>query len=295
MEMKIMDKREERLSSANINWYPGHMEKAKRQMQEQLKMVDIIIELRDARMPISSANPVLAELGKDKPRLIVLTKKDVADDELTKKWLEVLNEKYRAIAVNSFDSNISKIIVNEVKDILKTKLERAKARGIRKKVLRALVCGIPNVGKSTLINAITKKKSAKVENRPGVTKSLQWIRIHEDLELLDTPGVLWPKFEDQDVARRLALLSSISDHVLDKQDIVLFGLDYLSLHYFSLLSKRYNVTECGNSLKLVDEIARSKNWYKVGGVIDYEKTYDIFLSDIRNDNLGKITWDYVGE
>lgn len=290
-----MDKREERLSSANINWYPGHMEKAKRQMQEQLKMVDIIIELRDARMPISSANPVLAELGKDKPRLIVLTKKDVADDELTKKWLEVLNEKYRAIAVNSFDSNISKIIVNEVKDILKTKLERAKARGIRKKVLRALVCGIPNVGKSTLINAITKKKSAKVENRPGVTKSLQWIRIHEDLELLDTPGVLWPKFEDQDVARRLALLSSISDHVLDKQDIVLFGLDYLSLHYFSLLSKRYNVTECGNSLKLVDEIARSKNWYKVGGVIDYEKTYDIFLSDIRNDNLGKITWDYVGE
>lgn len=290
-----MDKREERLSSANINWYPGHMEKAKRQMQEQLKMVDIIIELRDARMPISSANPVLAELGKDKPRLIVLTKKDVADDELTKKWLEVLNEKYRAIAVNSFDSNISKIIVNEVKDILKTKLERAKARGIRKKVLRALVCGIPNVGKSTLINAITKKKSTKVENRPGVTKSLQWIRIHEDLELLDTPGVLWPKFEDQDVARRLALLSSISDHVLDKQDIVLFGLDYLSLHYFSLLSKRYNVTECGNSLKLVDEIARSKNWYKVGGVIDYEKTYDIFLSDIRNDNLGKITWDYVGE
>ena len=280
--------------TVNINWYPGHMEKAKRQMQEQLKLVDIIIELRDARMPFSSANPLLKSLGQGKPRLIVLTKKDLSDETMTDKWLRVLNEETKTIAINSFDKNASNQIVNEVKEILKAKIERAKARGIRKKMLRALVCGIPNVGKSTLINAITKKKTAKVENRPGVTKSLQWIRIHEDLELLDTPGVLWPKFEDQDVAYRLALLASISDRILDKEAITIFGLDYLKNHYPELLEKRYDIKiEDKRVIKLIDEIALSKKWLKSGGEIDYDKTYDMFLADVRNNNIGKITWDYV--
>lgn len=280
--------------TVNINWYPGHMEKAKRQMQEQLKLVDIIIELRDARMPFSSANPLLKSLGQGKPRLIVLTKKDLSDETMTDKWLRVLNEETKTIAINSFDKNVSNQIVNEVKEILKAKIERAKARGIRKKMLRALVCGIPNVGKSTLINAITKKKTAKVENRPGVTKSLQWIRIHEDLELLDTPGVLWPKFEDQDVAYRLALLASISDRILDKEAITIFGLDYLKNYYPELLEKRYEIKiEDKRVIKLIDEIALSKKWLKSGGEIDYDKTYDMFLADVRNNNIGKITWDYV--
>ncbi len=280
--------------TVNINWYPGHMEKAKRQMQEQLKLVDIIIELRDARMPFSSANPLLKSLGQGKPRLIVLTKKDLSDETMTDKWLRVLNEETKTIAINSFDKNASNQIVNEVKEILKAKIERAKARGIRKKMLRALVCGIPNVGKSTLINAITKKKTAKVENRPGVTKSLQWIRIHEDLELLDTPGVLWPKFEDQDVAYRLALLASISDRILDKEAITIFGLDYLKNYYPELLEKRYDIKiEDKRVIKLIDEIALSKKWLKSGGEIDYDKTYDMFLADVRNNNIGKITWDYV--
>lgn len=280
--------------TVNINWYPGHMEKAKRQMQEQLKLVDIIIELRDARMPFSSANPLLKSLGQGKPRLIVLTKKDLSDETMTDKWLRVLNEETKTIAINSFDKNVSNQIVNEVKEILKAKIERAKARGIRKKMLRALVCGIPNVGKSTLINAITKKKTAKVENRPGVTKSLQWIRIHEDLELLDTPGVLWPKFEDQDVAYRLALLASISDRILDKEAITIFGLDYLKNYYPELLEKRYDIKiEDKRVIKLIDEIALSKKWLKSGGEIDYDKTYDMFLADVRNNNIGKITWDYV--
>lgn len=280
--------------TVNINWYPGHMEKAKRQMQEQLKLVDIIIELRDARMPFSSANPLLKSLGQGKPRLIVLTKKDLSDETMTDKWLRVLNEETKTIAINSFDKNASNQIVNEVKEILKAKIERAKARGIRKKMLRALVCGIPNVGKSTLINAITKKKTAKVENRPGVTKSLQWIRIHEDLELLDTPGVLWSKFEDQDVAYRLALLASISDRILDKEAITIFGLDYLKNYYPELLEKRYDIKiEDKRVIKLIDEIALSKKWLKSGGEIDYDKTYDMFLADVRNNNIGKITWDYV--
>lgn len=280
--------------TVNINWYPGHMEKAKRQMQEQLKLVDIIIELRDARMPFSSANPLLKSLGQGKPRLIVLTKKDLSDETMTDKWLRVLNEETKTIAINSFDKNASNQIVNEVKEILKAKIERAKARGIRKKMLRALVCGIPNVGKSTLINAITKKKTAKVENRPGVTKSLQWIRIHEDLELLDTPGVLWPKFEDQDVAYRLALLASISDRILDKEAITIFGLDYLKNYYPESLEKRYDIKiEDKRVIKLIDEIALSKKWLKSGGEIDYDKTYDMFLADVRNNNIGKITWDYV--
>ena len=280
--------------TVNINWYPGHMEKAKRQMQEQLKLVDIIIELRDARMPFSSANPLLKSLGQGKPRLIVLTKKDLSDETMTDKWLKVLNEETMTIAINSFDKNASNQIVNEVKEILKTKIERAKARGIRKKMLRALVCGIPNVGKSTLINAITKKKTAKVENRPGVTKSLQWIRIHEDLELLDTPGVLWPKFEDQDVAYRLAVLASISDRILDKEAITIFGLEYLKNYYPDILEKRYDIKiEDRKAINLMDEIALSKKWLKSGGEIDYDKTYDMFLADVRNNNIGKITWDYV--
>lgn len=280
--------------TVNINWYPGHMEKAKRQMQEQLKLVDIIIELRDARMPFSSANPLLKSLGQGKPRLIVLTKKDLSDETMTDKWLKVLNEETKTIAINSFDKNASNQIVNEVKEILKTKIERAKARGIRKKMLRALVCGIPNVGKSTLINAITKKKTAKVENRPGVTKSLQWIRIHEDLELLDTPGVLWPKFEDQDVAYRLAVLASISDRILDKEAITIFGLEYLKNYYPDILEKRYDIKiEDRKAINLIDEIALSKKWLKSGGEIDYDKTYDMFLADVRNNNIGKITWDYV--
>ena len=286
--------KETQKQTVNINWYPGHMEKAKRQMQEQLKLVDIIIELRDARMPFSSANPLLKSLGQGKPRLIVLTKKDLSDETMTDKWLRVLNEETKTIAINSFDKNASNQIVNEVKEILKAKIERAKARGIRKKMLRALVCGIPNVGKSTLINAITKKKTAKVENRPGVTKSLQWIRIHEDLELLDTPGVLWPKFEDQDVAYRLALLASISDRILDKEAITIFGLDYLKNYYPELLEKRYDIKiEDKRVIKLIDEIALSKKWLKSGGEIDYDKTYDMFLADVRNNNIGKITWDYV--
>ncbi|MBR5341504.1 MAG: ribosome biogenesis GTPase YlqF [Erysipelotrichaceae bacterium] len=274
----------------NINWYPGHMAKARRQMEEQLKLVDIIIELRDARIPTASANPILGELSKNKPVLIILNKADLADEKKSLLWKEKFEH---CLIADSSQDKLSGIVVIEVKNILKDKLERAKARGIRKKVLRAMVVGIPNVGKSTFINNIVKKKVAKAENRPGVTKSLQWIRINEDVELLDTPGVLWPKIEDQNDARLMALLGSINDDILDKEDLVRFGLNYLKEIYPGMISKRYNVSE--DSEDLIDAIGREKLWLTNDNSVNRVKTVDSILKDIRSNKIGRITWQDAGE
>ena len=275
----------------SINWFPGHMQKARRQMEEQLSLVDIIIELRDARIPNASANPILQELAPNKPRLIILNKADLADDTQNKLWQSKFEH---CLILNSISDNLTKIIVNEVKEILKDKLEKAKARGIRKKVLRAMVVGIPNVGKSTFINNIVKKKVAKVENRPGVTRNLQWIRINEDVELLDTPGVLWPKFDNQEDAKLLALVGSINDDVInDKHELLMFGLDYLKNKYPGLINSRYEVNE--DSTSLLEDIARNKQWLLKGNEIDYTKTIDSILKDIRSNKVGRLTWQDARE
>lgn len=276
--------------AVNINWYPGHMAKARRQMEEQLKLVDIIVELRDARIPEASANPLLAELSKNKPVLIILNKVDYADPLISEKW----QKKYEhCLLTDSVSENLTKRVVKEIQTILAAKLERAKARGIRKKVLRAMVVGIPNVGKSTFINNIVKKKVTKTENRPGVTKSLQWIRINEDVELLDTPGVLWPKFDNQEDARLLALLGSINDDVLDKQDLVIHGLEYIRDRYPGMLKDRYDITE--EETDLLEAIARKKLWLMSEDRINTEKAVDLILKDIRNNRIGRISWQDVGE
>lgn len=270
----------------NIQWFPGHMQKARRQMEEQLKLVDIIIELRDARIPSASANPILQELAPNKPRLIILNKADLSDEAQNQLWCQSFEH---CLVLNSINDNLTKIVVNEVKEILKDKLEKAKARGIRKKVLRAMVVGIPNVGKSTFINNIVKKKITKVENRPGVTRALQWIKINEDVELLDTPGVLWPKFDNQDDAKLLALVGSINDDVIDdKHELVKYGLDYLKNNYPSLISNRYDIDE--NSEDLISEIARKKLWLGKDNEIDTLKAIDSILKDIRSDKIGRVTW-----
>lgn len=270
----------------NIQWFPGHMQKARRQMEEQLKLVDIIIELRDARIPSASANPILQELAPNKPRLIILNKADLSDESQNQLWCQSFEH---CLVLNSINDNLTKIVVNEVKEILKDKLEKAKARGIRKKVLRAMVVGIPNVGKSTFINNIVKKKITKVENRPGVTRALQWIKINEDVELLDTPGVLWPKFDNQDDAKLLALVGSINDDVIDdKHELVKYGLDYLKNNYPSLISNRYDIDE--NSEDLINEIARKKLWLGKDNEIDTLKAIDSILKDIRSDKIGRVTW-----
>ena len=268
-----------------INWYPGHMAKAKRQMEEELKLVDIIIELRDARLPMASGNPELIQMAPNKPRLIILNKADLADDNQNKIWKQ---EFENCLIIDSLNENITKTIVNEVKEILKAKLEKAKARGIRKKVLRAMIVGIPNVGKSTFINNIVKKKVAKVENRPGVTRNLQWIRINEDVELLDTPGVLWPKIEDKESALLLALVGSINDDILDKVELVNFGLTFLKNNYPGVISERYGVNEDVDNL--LETIGKSKLWLANNNEVNFDKTIESILKDFRSNKLGRITY-----
>ncbi len=276
--------------STSINWFPGHMAKARRQMEEQLKSVDIVIELRDARIPDASANPLIAQLAKNKPVLVILNKADLSDPDQNVKWRQRFEH---CLVCESTGKPIDKEVISKIKEILKDKLERAKARGIRKRVLRAMVAGIPNVGKSTFINNIVKKKAAKAENRPGVTKSLQWIRINDDVELLDTPGVLWPKFENQDDARLLALLGSIKDDILDKEDLVLFALDYLKKEYPGAIQKRYEVDENGKDL--LEEIGRKKQLLDQNGTVNTLRTIDMILKDIRSSRLGRISWQSAGE
>ncbi len=283
--------------TTNINWFPGHMQKAKRQMQESLKLVDMVIELRDARIPYSSENPMIKDLIGQKPRLIILTKKDMADPKVTEEWLEYFkSNEIKAIAVDSNHDDLKKIISGLVKEILADKLARAKARGIRKKVLRAMVVGIPNVGKSTLINGVVKKKIAKVENRPGVTRSLQWIKLNEDVELLDTPGVLWPRFSEERVAFNLALVGSMNDQVVDLRAIVLASLDYLKKYYADLLSERYEIEIVDESaFETLKRIGAKKNLYKLAGEVDVKRTVEFFLAEIRNDKVGRISWERVDE
>ena len=269
-----------------INWYPGHMAKARRQMEEQLKLVDIVIEIRDARMPLASGNPLLNELAANKEKLIILNKADRADKKENDLWLTYFD---KALLCDSVNERITNKVVDEVKLILKAKLDKAKARGIRKKTLRAMVVGIPNVGKSTFINNVVKKKIAKAENRPGVTKNLQWIRINEDVELLDTPGVLWPKIEDQNQAKILALLGSMNDEILDSEQLIYFGLDYIKNNYPGLLKERYDINE--NETDLIDAIGKSKMWLISEGMVDRTKTYNMVLKDIRENKIGRITFE----
>lgn len=269
-----------------INWYPGHMAKARRQMEEQLKLVDIVIEIRDARMPLASGNPLLNELAANKEKLIILNKADRADKKENDLWLTYFD---KALLCDSLNERITNKVVDEVKLILKAKLDKAKARGIRKKTLRAMVVGIPNVGKSTFINNVVKKKIAKAENRPGVTKNLQWIRINEDVELLDTPGVLWPNIEDQNQAKILALLGSMNDEILDSEQLTYFGLDYIKNNYPNLLKERYGINE--DEPDLIEAIGKSKMWLISEGLVDRPKTYNMVLKDIRENKIGRITFE----
>lgn len=278
-------------SEVIINWYPGHMAKAHRAMEEQLKLVDIIIEIKDARMPLASSNPKLSAMANGKKRLVILNKADKADEKQNLLWKAYFEKEHACLLTNSIHDNLSKEVVSCVKVILKDKLEKAKARGIRKKVLRAMVVGVPNVGKSTFINNIVKKKVAKAENRPGVTRSLQWIRINEDLELLDTPGVLWPKIADQQMAKVMALLGSINDEIVDRRSLVEFAFGYLMSVYPGLIAKRYEVEE--EPQDLLENIAKRKGCLLKDGSIDFNKATDLILKDIRSDALGRVTWERI--
>ena len=277
----------------NLQWYPGHMTKAKRQMQEDLKLIDLIIELVDARIPLSSRNPDIDELGKNKARLILLNKADLADARYNEQWSAYFQKKgFYVVKVNAKSGAGLKSIQGVIQEACKAKIERDRRRGIKNRPIRAMVVGIPNVGKSTFINSYAGKACAKTGNKPGVTKGKQWIRLNKTLELLDTPGILWPKFEDQEVGKRLAFIGSIKDEILNLEELSLELLDYIRTNYPGLLNTRYGIEEEGTPVSLLEAVADKRKCLIRGQEIDYAKAAGIVMEEFRNGKIGRITLEF---
>ena len=277
----------------NLQWYPGHMTKAKRQMQEDLKLIDLIIELVDARIPLSSRNPDIDELGKNKARLILLNKSDLADERYNEQWSAYFQKKgFYVVKVNAKSGAGLKSIQGVIQEACKAKIERDRRRGIKNRPIRAMVVGIPNVGKSTFINSYAGKACAKTGNKPGVTKGKQWIRLNKTLELLDTPGILWPKFEDQEVGKRLAFIGSIKDEILNLEELSLELLDYIRTNYPGLLNTRYGIEEEGTPVSLLEAVADKRKCLIRGQEIDYAKAAGLVMEEFRNGKIGRITLEF---
>ena len=283
-------------TKTNINWFPGHMTKAKREIQEYLKLVDFTIELRDARIPISSKNPLIEVLTNQKPRLIILTKKDKADPIQTKKWIEQLSSDNTIVfAVDHFKDNIKDLIIKNSAILMKNKIDKMISRGINPRAMRAMVLGIPNVGKSTMINRFSNKKITEVSDRPGVTRHLKWVKLNKDVELLDTPGILWPKFEDQNIGYKLAIIGSINDNVIDLEDISYYLIDILKLHYPNTLVERYNIDITLNKYEIFKQIGENRKWFKKNNEIDVLKTSTMFLNEFRDNKIGNLTLEFTND
>lgn len=279
-----------------FQWYPGHMTKAKRQMQEDIKLVDLVIELVDARIPMSSRNPDIDELGKNKARLILLNKADLADGAENEKWMAYFQEKgFFVVKVNSRTGEGLKAINQTVQDACREKIERDRKRGIKNRPVRAMVVGIPNVGKSTFINSYAGKACAKTGNKPGVTKGKQWIRLNKNLELLDTPGILWPKFEDQQVGMRLAMIGSMNDEILNTDELALQLIAFLQKRYAGVLNRRYGCEEDHTALEMLEAIAKSRGCLLKGQELDLAKAAGILLDDFRSGKIGRITLEQTEE
>ncbi len=274
-------------------WYPGHMTKAKRMMQENIKLVDLIIELVDARIPYSSRNPDIDELGRNKARLILLNKADLADEAANAAWTKAL-EATGAVVVkaNSRSGAGLKAVQGAVAEACKEKIERDRRRGIKNRPVRAMVAGIPNVGKSTFINSYAGKACAKTGNKPGVTRGAQWIKLNRQLELLDTPGILWPRFENQEVGFRLALIGSIRDEVLNTEEMAFTFLQFLRANYPGLLQQRYEIEESDDALENLNRIAEIRLCRLKGNMLDLKKASDIVIDDFRSGRLGRITLEF---
>ena len=278
----------------NVQWYPGHMTKAKRQMQEDLKLIDLIIELVDARVPISSRNPDIDSLGQNKARLILLNKADLADERQNEAWKEYFqNRGVHVVKVDSRSGAGMKQVHAMIQEACRDKIERDKKRGIINRPVRAMVAGIPNVGKSTFINSFAGKACTKTGNKPGVTRGKQWIRLNKNVELLDTPGILWPKFEDQKVGERLACIGSIKDDLLNMEELALILIAYLKERYPGALEKRYGVSDGGEALAVMEEIAKVRGCVKKGDELDYAKTAGIIFDDFRSGKTGRITLEWA--
>ena len=274
----------------NYQWYPGHMTKARRMMQENIKLIDLIIEVVDARIPLSSRNPDIDELGKNKARMILLNKSDLADERENEKWQEYFTQKgFHVVKMNAKSGAGVKNVLPVIMEACKEKIERDKRRGIKNRPIRAMVVGIPNVGKSTFINAFAGKACAKTGNKPGVTKGKQWIRLNKNVELLDTPGILWPKFEDPQVGLHLACMGAIRDEILSPEELALELLRLLSDLRPGILKERYQIDEDGDLPRMLEEIAKNRNCVKKGNVPDLGRAAALLLDEFRGGRLGSIT------
>lgn len=277
----------------NYQWYPGHMTKAKRMMQEDIKLIDLVIELVDGRIPLSSRNPDIDQLGKNKARLILLNKSDLADPRANEKWMEYFKGKgFYVVKVDSRSGSGMKEIQNVIQEACKEKIERDRKRGIKNRPVRAMVVGIPNVGKSTFINTFAGKACAKTGNKPGVTKGKQWIRLNKNVELLDTPGILWPKFEDQTVGLRLAMVGSIKDEILQSEELSIQLISYLVKQYPGYLAKRYECEEGQEPVEILTSIAKNRGCLLKGNELNYSKAAGLIIDDFRSGKLGKITLEF---
>ena len=277
----------------HFQWYPGHMTKAKRMMQEDIKLIDLVIELVDARVPMSSRNPDIDELGKNKARLILLNKADLAEEKQNDAWAQYFKGKgFSVVKVNSKKGGGIKSIQGVIQEACKGKMERDRKRGILNRPVRAMVVGIPNVGKSTFINALAGKACAKTGNKPGVTKGKQWIRLNKNMELLDTPGILWPKFEDQTVGLRLALIGSIRDEILNKEELAVEIIKFMKKYYSGVLSEKYDIIESEDPYQCLSDIARSRHCLLKGNELDIAKATILLIDDFRDGRLGRITLEF---
>ncbi len=288
-----MSNEEKSFQKTNINWYPGHMARARREIAESVKLVDVVIEIIDARIPIASRNPILNEIIGDRPRIVVLNKADLADSDANKKWVQKLKSNNQTAIIA--DSNKGKgvnDVVEAALSLMKDKIEKQTAKGRTGISIKAMIVGIPNVGKSTFINKIAGKQTAEVSNKPGVTRKNQWVRLNDKIQLLDTPGVLWPKFDNAITARHLAYIGTIKDEILDVEELALSLLEELVLKYKKNVYERYKIDENFTyemTVELMEEIGRKRGCLVRGGEVDYTKVANIILDDFRTGKIGLIT------
>ena len=283
----------EKLTKVGINWYPGHMAKTKREIKEKIDLIDIVFEVIDARIPYSSKNKDIDDIVKNKPRVIIMTKIDLCDINKTNKWVKYYeNMGYIVITMDLVNNPNIKIIFDKIKPIIDEINNKRISKGLKIRRARVLVVGVPNVGKSTLINRLVGKKSTNVGNKPGVTKNLEWIRINDKLELLDTPGILWPRLDDYDIAHNLASMTAIKEEVLDSEDIAIYIIKKMLNDYSENIINRYNITEKDDILVILDQIGK-----KIGAIrnneTDYDRVYLKVIKDLQDGYLGKVTFDEI--
>lgn len=291
MEKKSSNKTEKSFHNVPINWYPGHMAKTKRQIKENIDLIDIVYEVIDSRIPKSSKNKDIDELIKNKPRILIMTKYDLCDETNTKKWKEYYETQgYNVVLLDLIKNPNLQPILDVTNKILKELNEKRKSKGLKERKARALILGIPNVGKSTLINRLVGKKATNVGNKPGITKNLEWIRINNQLELLDTPGILWPRLDNQEVALNLASTTAIKEEILDLEEVAIYIINTMLKLYPNQIKERYNLEKESDIVEILDKIGK-----KIGAIrnneTDYEKVYATILKDLREGYLGKITFD----